>query len=398
MFNLAFKNEYQDFREEVRQFIDQHLTGEMRARIERAEFLGRDLHTQWHKMLDAHGWGAPNWPTQYGGTGWSLAQQFVFEQELAAAYAPPPIYFGLDMVGPLLMDFGTDEQKDFFLPAIRCGDLWWCQGFSEPNSGSDLASLQCRGELDGDHYLVNGSKIWTSSADISDWMFGLFRTDNTGKKQLGITLLLIDMNIPGISISPIKTFDGGAEVNQTFFDNVKVPVTGRVGEEGKGWTLAKYLLSYERLGIAQVSRSKAMLSRLKRIARTEMMGDTPLIDDEAFATQMTEVEVTLAALEATEHRFLFDPDRGGELGAEASILKIRGTEVTQRILELTVEALGYYALPDVPPLPEGSNEEPIGPEHAAFASAAYYNHRKISIYGGSNEIQRNIVAKAVLGL
>ena len=370
----------------------------MRAKTERAEFLGRELHTEWQKMLDTHGWGAPNWPTEQGGTGWSLAEQFVFEQESAARYAPPSIYFGLDMVGPLLMDFGSDAQKDFFLPAIRCGDLWWCQGFSEPNAGSDLASLQCRAVLEDDHYIVNGSKIWTSGADIADWMFGLFRTDSSGKKQLGITLLLIDMNSPGITISPIRTFDGGAEVNQTFFDNVEVPITGRVGEEGKGWTLAKYLLSYERLGIAQVSRSKAMLARLKRIAGTEMLGTEPLIADDVFANQIAEVEVTLAALEATEHRFLFDPDRGGELGAEASILKIRGTDVTQRVLELTMEALGYYSLADVPPLQDGSNEEAIGPDYAAFAAEAYYNYRKISIYGGSNEIQRNIVAKAVLGL
>ena len=244
---------------------------------------------------------------------------------------------------------------------------------------------------------MNGSKIWTSGADIADWMFGLFRTDNSGKKQLGITLLLIEMNTRGITIAPIKTFEGGAEVNQTFFDNVKVPVTGRVGEEGKGWTLAKYLLGYERLGIAQVARSKAMLERLKRIASTEQSGGSSLGEDEIFANQMAEVEVGLAALEATEHRFLFDPDRGGELGAEASILKIRGTELQQRVLELAVEAMGYYGLPDMQPLPEGSNEEPIGPSHAAFASALYYNRRKISIYGGSNEIQKNIVAKAVLG-
>ena len=398
MIDFAFKDEYQALRREIGDFIDTNLTTEMQAITERTDYLSRDLHTQWQKSLDAHGWGATNWPTEYGGTGWSLAEQFVFEQELAARYAPPPIYFGLSMVGPLLMDFGTEAQKEFFLPAIRSGDLWWCQGFSEPNSGSDLASLQCRAVLEGEHYVVDGSKIWTSGADTSDWIFGLFRTDNSGKKQLGITLLLIDMSTPGISISPIRTFEGGAEVNQTFFDNVKVPVSGRVGEEGKGWTLAKYLLGYERLGIPQVSRSKAMLSRLKRIAGTEMMGSEPLIEDDVFANQIAEVEVTLAGLEATEHRFLFDPDRGGEFGAEASILKIRGTDVTQRVLELTMEALGYYSLPDVAPLPHGSNEEPIGPAHAAFASETYYNHRKISIYGGSNEIQRNIVAKAVLGL
>lgn len=397
MIDLAFKDEYQDFRQEVRSFIDTNLTEQMRTKVERGEPLDRGLHTTWHKLLDSHGWGAPNWPVEYGGTGWSLAQQFVFEQEMAAHYAPPLIDFGLSMIGPLLMDFGTEAQKDYFLPPIRSGDLWWCQGFSEPNSGSDLASLQCRAVCHGDYYVVNGSKIWTSGADTTDWIFGLFRTDNSGKKQMGITLLLIDMNTPGITISPIKTFEGGAEVNQTFFDDVKVPVSGRVGEEGKGWTLAKYLLGYERLGIAQVSRSKAVIARLKRIARTELLGSSPLIEDDVFANQITELEVTLAALEATEHRFLFDPDRGGELGAEASILKIRGTDVTQRALELTMEALGYYSMPDVAPPPEGSNEANIGPEHAAFATEVYFNHRKISIYGGSNEIQRNIVAKAVLG-
>ena len=397
MIDLAFKDEYRDFRQDIRTFIEENLTAEMRAKTERGEFLGRELHVEWQKKLQRHGWGAPNWPTEHGGTGWSLAEQFVLEQELAANYAPPAIYFGLDMVGPLLMDFGTEAQKAFFLPEIISGDLWWCQGFSEPNAGSDLASLQCRAVLEGDHYVVNGSKIWTSGADIADWMFGLFRTDSSGKKQLGITLLLIEMSTPGITIAPIRTFEGGAEVNQTFFDNVKVPVSGRVAEEGKGWTLAKYLLGYERLGIAQVARSKAMLERLKRIAGTEQESGLALAEDEIFANHMAEVEVGLAALEATEHRFLFDPDRGGELGAEASILKIRGTELQQRVLELAVEALGYYGLPDVQPLPEGSNEEPIGPDYAAFSSELYFNYRKISIYGGSNEIQRNIVAKAVLG-
>ena len=398
MIDLAFKDEYPAFRQEIRTFIADNLTEEMRGSVERAEFLGRALHTEWHKRLYEHGWGAPNWPVEYGGTGWSLGEQFVFEQELAAHYAPGLIYFGLDMVGPMLMEFGTEAQKQKFLPPIASGDLWWCQGFSEPSSGSDLASLQCRAKLEGDHYVVNGTKIWTSGADIADWMFGLFRTDNRGKKQQGITVLLIDMQSEGLSFQPIKTFDGGAEVNQTFFDDVSVPIEGRVGEEGKGWSLAKFLLGFERLGIAQVARSKAMLQRLKRIAATETSGGVPLIEDELFANHLAEVEVALAVLEATEHRLLFDPDRGGELGAEASILKIRGTDLQQRVLELTVEALGYYALPDVAPLPHGSNEEPIGPDFAAFASEAYFNHRKISIYGGSNEIQRNIVAKAVLGL
>lgn len=397
--HLKLSDELEAFREEVSQFIHDNLSEDIRRRVERSEFLDRESHVRWQQRLLAKGWAAPSWPKEHGGTGWSLAEQYVFDQELAAHCAPRMIWFGFDMVGPMIMAFGTEEQKQRFLPPTRTGELWWCQGFSEPNSGSDLASLQCRAVREADEYVLNGSKMWTSGAQIADWMFGLFRTDRGGKKQLGITMLLLDMKSPGLSIEPIITFDGAHEVNQTFFDDVRVPVQNRIGDEGKGWAIAKYVLGLERLGIAEVPRSKAMLARLKQIAGIELSDGEKLIEDRAFTDQIFSLEIELLALEATEQRFLFDPVYGEDLGAEASILKIKGSELQQKISELTLEALGYYALPKLPAeVAEGTNEEPIGPDHAALAAETYFNLRKISIYGGSNEIQKNIVSKAVLGL
>ena len=335
------------------------------------------------------GWSAPGWSREMGGPGWSYEQQYVFERELALNDAPRVPLFGAGMIGPAIIEFGTREMQDQFLPAILKGEILWCQGYSEPNSGSDLASLQTSAVRDGDHYVLNGTKMWTSDGHHADWMFGLFRTDSSGKKQHGITVLLVDMKMPGIELRPILTFDGGHETNQTFFDEVRVPVANRLGEEHLGWTVAKYILGLERFGTAEVSRSQASLERLKRIARDESSPGDRLIDDEDFADAIAQVELELRALELTEQRFLFGPGGPDAMGAEASMLKIRGTEVQQRITELTVEALGYYAQPFVPEqLSEGYNEEQVGATPTGYAARSYFNMRKTSIYSGSNEIQK----------
>jgi alkylation response protein AidB-like acyl-CoA dehydrogenase len=383
------------FRAEVRAFIEANLPADLRKAVETGADIGPAGIARWQAILCKKGWGAPSWPKEHGGTGWSLAEQYIFNQEIAAAYAPGGVPFNIDMVGPLIIHHGNDDQKRRFLPKTLTGEIRWCQGFSEPNSGSDLASLQCRAVRDGDHYVINGTKLWQTLAMDADKMFGLFRTDSSGRKQEGITVLLVDMKAKGLSLRPIKLMDGSVEVAQCFFDDVRVPVADRVGEEGKGWSLAKFVLGLERLGIAEVARSKAMFARLKRIAVEERDGHR-LIDENAFAELLVRLEADLLALDVTEFRFLFDPDKGGELGAEASILKLCGTVVQQRIAEATMEAAGYFALPAAGE--DGANAPAIGPDFARGASEAYLNLRKISIYGGSNEIQRNIVSKAVLGL
>ena len=399
--DLRFSDELEAFRQEVRSFIREKLPDDLKRQVENEVMeLGREDQTRWHKLLlEQGGWCCPSWPKEHGGPGWSYEQQYIFERELALNSAPRLTGFTTNMIGPTLIEFGTEAQKERFLPPMLTCDEWWCQGYSEPNAGSDLASLQCRADRDGDHYVLNGTKIWTSYIHRADYMFGLFRTDSAGKKQHGITFLLVDVRDPGVSYTPIITFDGGHEVNQTFFDNVSVPEENRVGEEHQGWTVAKYLLGLERFGTAEVSRSDAMLKRLKAIASTQVMADRPLIEDRGFAERIAEAEIELRALEITEMRFLFGPGGPDAMGAEASMLKIRGTEVQQTITELTAEALGYYAHAYVPEqLEPGFNEEPVGPHAAGYAASTYFNFRKTSIYSGSNEIMKNIIAKAVLGL
>jgi hypothetical protein len=396
--NLLSNRELDDFRREVREFFAANLSDELRGLVQQGMYVDRAMHTRWHKVLHKKGWAAPGWPTQYGGCGWPLEKQYIFDQELAAADAPRMIMFSFDMVGPMFIEFGTEAQRQRYLPQIITGDQWWCQGFSEPGAGSDLASLQCRARREGDHYVINGTKIWTTLGLECDMMFGLFRTDSSGKKQDGITVLVLPTNSPGFTRQPIKLIDGTVEVCQCFFDDVKVPLENRIGEEHKGWPIAKFLLGLERLGIAEVARSKSMLARLKSIARTETAGaDGTLIADPVFASKIAEVETDLDTLEITEFRFLFDPEKKGELGPEASILKLCGTVAQQRVNELIMDAAGYYAMPLDDPSHRG-NFGPIGPAYAATAAQMYFNLRKISIYGGSNEIQRNIVSKAVLRL
>jgi alkylation response protein AidB-like acyl-CoA dehydrogenase len=396
--NLLNDPELDRFREEVRRFFAENLSDELRQSVAAGMYVDREMHTQWHKVLLRKGWAAPGWPTQYGGCGWPLEKQYIFDQELAATDAPRMIMFSFDMVGPMFIEFGTEAQREKYLPQILSGDQWWCQGFSEPGAGSDLASLQCRARREGDHYIVNGTKIWTTLGLECDMMFGLFRTDSGGKKQDGITVLVLPTNSPGFTRKGIKLIDGSVEVCQCFFDDVKVPVENRIGEEHKGWPIAKFLLGLERLGIAEVARSKSMLKRLKSIARSETAGaERSLIEDLAFSSKIVDVETDLDALEITEFRFLFDPDKKGELGPEASILKLCGTVAQQRVNELIMDAAGHYAMPLDDPGHRG-NFGPLGPAYAATAAQMYFNLRKISIYGGSNEIQRNIVSKAVLRL
>ena len=397
---IAYRPETEALREEIRVFCRDKVPEEFKRTVASERDLEGEDSRRWLRLLNRQGgWSGPGWSTEHGGPGWTYEQQYVFERELAMNDAPRVPVFGASMIGPAIIEFGSEAQRAKFLPATLDGDVLWCQGYSEPNAGSDLASLQASARRDGDHYVLNGSKMWTSDAHHADWMFGLFRTDRSGKKQHGITVLLVDMKTPGIELRPVLTFDGGHEVNQTFFTDVRVPVANRLGEEHRGWTVAKYILGLERFGTAEVSRSQASFARLERIARAEGASGRRLIDDEDFAGELASVGIALRALELTEQRFLFGPGGPDAMGAEASMLKIRGTEVQQHITELTVEALGYYAHPFVPEqLDEGYNEEPVGPLPTGYASRSYFNMRKTSIYSGSNEIQKNIIAKAVLGL
>ena len=399
--NLDYGPELAAFRDEVRRFVEDEVPEPLRVRTRAEHFsLGREDQRRFHRALyERGGWSCPNWPREWGGPGWSYPQQYVFERELALAGAPRINQYGSMMIGPAIMAFGTREQQERFLPGILRADVLWCQGFSEPNAGSDLASLRCRAVREGDDYLINGAKVWTSDAHFSDWIFGLFRTDSSGKRQHGITLLLVDLSSPGIEIRPIVKFEGVHEVNQVTFDDVRVPVSQRIGEEHQGWTAAKYILGNERFGTAEISRTWASLNRLKALAARVPEGGRRLDTERDFAARVAEAEVALRALELTETRFLFGPGGPDAMGAEASMLKIRGTEIQQRVSELTVEALDHYAHPQVPEQAEpGYNGALVGPWESGYASRSYFSLRAASIYSGSNEIQRNIIAKAVLGL
>ncbi|WP_419905158.1 acyl-CoA dehydrogenase family protein [Kiloniella sp.] len=391
--DMKFDAQAEDFRAEVRSFVESNLPDDIRAKVSEEEMiLPQDMMQRWHHALYKQGWGCPSWPVEHGGAGWSDEQHYLFEREIALADAPRPIPYGVVMLAPCLMEYGSKVQQEKFLPGILTGDQLWCQGFSEPNAGSDLASLKCKAELEGNHYVINGSKTWTSDAHVADWMFGLFRTDSSGRKQQGITFLMIDMKSEGVTISPLENFEGTHEVNQVFFDNVRVPVDNRVGEENEGWGVAKYLLGLERFGTAEVGRSLASLGRLKKLAKSIKIGTKTLLDDMDFMNEVAQAEIALRALEVTEQRFLFGPGGSESMGAEASMLKVRGTEIQQDILELAHQALGYHAHAEI-------DETATGPAHNPAAIAkAHYNFRKTSIYAGSNEIQKTIIAKAVLGL
>jgi alkylation response protein AidB-like acyl-CoA dehydrogenase len=391
---LNLSKEDQAFRDEVRAFIAENYPAEMRVPRPETD-LTKEQMMLWHKILHKKGWIAPLWPKEYGGPGWTLMQRYIWEQEAGLAGTMAPLAFSITMVGPVIYTFGNEAQKKKFLPRILSGEDWWCQGYSEPGAGSDLASLRTRAVRDGDHYVVNGQKTWTTLAQHADWIFCLVRTDPTAKQQSGISFLLIDMKTPGITVRPIITIDGAHEVNDVFLEDVRVPIENMIGAENKGWTYAKFLLGNERTNMARTGSSRRHLHKLKTIAKKEIRSDDPVAPD--FAKDIAKLEIDLLALEATEFRMISQMSRGKDPGAAASLLKIRGTEMVQRLTDLTHRAVGNYglALRESPASPNMFNP---GPDYSHLAAAKYLNTRKASIYGGSNEIQRNIIAKMVLGL
>src|SRR5271155_5184351 len=400
--DLNFSDEELAFREEARRFFRTAIPQSIRAKVAEGEGLTRDDMIVSQRTLNQHGWATPNWPVEWGGKAWSPVRVYLYQDEMQQANVPAPIGFNVTMVGPVIAQFGSEEQKQHFLPKTANADIFWCQGFSEPGSGSDLASLRTRAERKGDKYIVNGQKTWTTLAQYADWIFCLVRTDPAAKAQEGISFILIDMKTPGITVRPIVTIDGGREVNEVFFDDVEVPAENLVGQENKGWDYAKFLLGNERTGIARVGFSKERIRRIKELAATEIAGDKPLIEDERFREKLASVEVELKALEITQlrvvaaerHRTDNKPDPA------SSILKIKGSEIQQATTELLLEVVGPYAMPYQPEHEDDErwNEPPIGPEWAGPIAPTYFNWRKTTIYGGTNEIQKNIIAKAILGL
>jgi alkylation response protein AidB-like acyl-CoA dehydrogenase len=401
--DLSFSKDDLAFRDEVRQFIDKNFDAETRAKIAQSKngYLDKDGQLKWQRALFKRGWAAPNWPVEYGGTGWTPSQKYIFESEMAAAGTPIVSPMGLKMVAPVLMAFGSDAQKKKYLPPILASEVWWCQGYSEPGSGSDLASLQMRCEDKGDHYLLNGSKIWTTHAQWADWMFNLVRTKQGAKPQEGISFILVDMKTPGIKVEAIVTTDypvaGQQEINQIFYDDVMVPKENLVGKENEGWTYAKYLLEFER-GNAGAPGLKRAIGKVRKMASQTDAGGTKLIDDSSFRARLDDLEIQVSAMEFTELRIFASLSAGQRPGPESSMIKCRNTDLQQAISELSVETIGYYAMPFVRDTWAMTNEPRPGPDFAAPVAPYYFNLRKASIYAGSNEIQRNIMAKAVLGL
>jgi alkylation response protein AidB-like acyl-CoA dehydrogenase len=396
--DLEFAPEDVAFRDEVRIFIAENYPKALRGKQDEGDELSKEDFLAWHKILAAKGWIAPAWPVEYGGPGWTATQRFIWSEETARADCIRIMPFGVTMVGPVIYTFGTAEQKAKFLPGILSGDDWWCQGYSEPGAGSDLASLRTKAVAEGSDYIVNGQKTWTTMAQHADWGFFLVRTASDVKAQEGISFLLIDMKSPGITVRPIITLGGEHEVNEVWLEDVRVPIANRIYEENKGWTCAKFLLAHERSGIAAIASSKRGVEKIKEIARTEMDGEKCLLANPFFKRKVSELEIDLTALEYTELRTLAGEAAGKGPGPESSLLKIKGSEIQQRITELALEAVGHYGAPYFRGFGEGDNEHPIGPDYAHRTAPTYFNARKTTIYGGSNEIQRNIIAKMVLGL
>ncbi len=396
---LEFSAPEQEFRTRVRAFLHARLPAELSAKVLGLQRLGREDFLRWQRILHEVGWSGPSWPVRFGGTGWSAIEQHIFEEECSLAGAPPILAFGVRMVGPVLMAFGNPAQQEFFLPRILSGEHWWCQGYSEPGAGSDLASLSTRATRRGAVYVVDGQKTWNTLGHFADWMFCLVRTDSQSRPQAGISFLLIDMKTPGITVRPIELLDGEREVNEVWFDAVEVPAVNLVGEENKGWTYAKYLLGHERVNIAQVGQSRRELNRLKQFAAREPDGPRRLIEDARFRDRLAWLEIDLLALEMTVLRVLSAGAAGGDPGPESSVLKIRGSELQQAIAELQMQALGQRALAWIPEaLEAGWQGSPADAAQWAPFTGRYFNQRKTSIYGGSNEIQRNIIAQRILEL
>ena len=397
--DLNYTDEQKAFRDEVRSFLAEKLPSRLSDKVKRGQTLTKADHEEWHAILNEKGWLAGNWPKKFGGAGWNAVERHIFEDEMTKASAPRIVPFGLAMLGPVLQQFGSKEQQDHYLPRILNGDDWWCQGYSEPGAGSDLASVRTTAERDGDHYIVNGQKTWTTLGQHANMIFCLVRTSKEGKPQEGISFLLVDMDSPGVKVRPIILIDGEPEVNEVFFDDVKVPVKNLVGEENKGWTYAKYLLTHERTNIAGVGFANAGLENLKRIARAELANGRPLIENPHFAARIARLEIDLMAMATTNLRVVSKAAAGQAPGAESSMLKIKGTVIRQEINALTRSAVGPFAMPFASEaLEDGSNQQPVGPDYAASATAQYLNNRKLSIYGGSNEVQRTIISKAILEL
>ncbi len=395
--NLTWTPQERLFREEVRAFAEAKLPDDIRGKVLRHQRLERDDYVRWHHILADRGWGAPNWPAEHGGTGWNAMQRLIFEVECFKAGAPRLLPFGLSMIGPVLMKYGSAEQQARFLPRIPRVEDWWCQGYSEPGSGSDLASLKTRAERDGDDYVVNGQKTWTTLAQYADWMFCLARTDSGARAQRGISMLLLDMRAPGVTVRPIRTLDGGHDVNEVWLENVRVPAENLVGEENQGWTYAKYLLGHERTGIAGLGHCHRELGILKRMAEHARSRGRPLLADSRVRDRISRIEVDIMALEMLLLRVAASND--GSPGPEASVLKIRGSEIQQDLAMLQMEVAGPDAWPYDPDwMFANANWQGPGPEMAAAAGAGYADMRKTSIYGGTTEVQKGIIARQVLGL
>ncbi len=398
--DLNFTKEEIAFRDEVRDFFKKNVPAETRRKLIEGRKLEKADIVNWQRILNKKGWAVPNWPKEYGGTGWTAVQKYIFLEEMQRAPAPDPLAFGVSMVGPVIAAFGSEEQKKRFLPRIANIDDWWCQGFSEPGAGSDLAGLSTKAVREGDFWIINGQKTWTTLAQYADWIFVLARTDPKAKKQEGISFILVDMKTPGITVRPIQLIDGGKEVNEVFFDNVKVPYENLVGQENRGWDYAKFLLGNERTGIARVGISKERIRRLKELAALEVSGGKPMMEDPRFRAKISQIEIELKALEMTQMRVVAAEGkrRDNKPDPASSILKIKGSEIQQQITDLLMEVVGPFALPFADEDAPGSNEIPDGPDYAGPLAPIYFNYRKVSIYGGSNEIQKNIIAKAILGL
>jgi alkylation response protein AidB-like acyl-CoA dehydrogenase len=402
--DLNYTPEEESFRAEVRAFLAAELPADIRDKVNLGRRLRKDDLVRWQRILYRRGWGAGMWPTRFGGAGWSVVQQHIFDEEGAAIGAPPQIPFALRMVAPVLMTFGNAAQQEYYLPRIISGQDWWCQGYSEPGSGSDLASLRTSALRQADHYLVNGQKTWNTLGQYADWIFCLVRTSGEARPQQGISFLLIDMKTPGVSVRPIITVEGEHEINDIFFDNVKVPVQNLVGEENKGWTYAKFLLGHERTNNAGIGNCKRGLKLLKKIAAAQKMNGRPLIEDPRYRDRIAQVELELMALEITNLRVLSAAAHESRAPRpEASILKIKGSEIIQQLAELQMHALGHDALPYVRDALELDWSPPPllaehYPEYAPPLSGHYFNQRKTTIYAGSTEIQKNIISKLILGL
>ncbi len=394
--DLTPSAEDQAFRQEVRTFIQDNFPADIAETARRSFHIGPDDMRRWQRILYEKGWAAPSWPKEHGGTGWTAVQRYIFDEEYCMADGPLPLMMGhgVPMVGPLIYTFGTEDQKTRYLPRILRGDDYWCQGFSEPGSGSDLASLRTRASMDGDHYVINGQKIWTSLAHHSNMIFCLVRTDTTGKPQQGISMLVFPTDTPGITIRPIISIDRGHSLNETFFENVRVPRSSLIGEEGKGWTYAKFLLGHERFAIAEIARSKRRLQRLREMARQTRAGEQTLAEDPVFTDKVTAVEIELMALEQMGLKIAWEMDQHIDNPLSASILKIRGSQIIQAVTELSIEAMGYSGLA-YESRQDGSQYSPSAPEISQGKMEEFLFLRAATIYGGTTETQQNIIAKMI---